>query len=101
MTAMDAKTWKLLRRAAACVPLAMVATQTNGIAENPASHGEQDAGTWTCHHEHVLGTSLAVKVRAASFAQAQQAESAALAEIDRQDRILSAWRTDSEFSQWA
>lgn len=98
---MDAKTWKLLRRAAACVPLAVVATQSNGIAENPPSHAEQEAGTWTFYHEHVLGTSLEVKVRAASFAQAQQAEAAALAEIDRQDTILSAWRADSEFSRWA
>lgn len=74
---MDAKTWKLLRRVAARVPLAMVATQSNGIAENPASHAEQEAGTSTFHHEHMLGTSLEMKVRAASFAQAQQAEAAA------------------------
>jgi len=98
---MDAKTWKLLRRAAACVPLAMVATQSNGTAQSPASHSEQEAGTWTFHHENVLGTSLEIKVRAANLAQAKLAEAAALAEIDRQDKILSAWRADSEFSRWA
>jgi FAD:protein FMN transferase len=97
---MDARTWKLLRRAAACVPLAAVATQANLIAQTPALHGEQEAGTWTFHHEHVLGTSLEMKVRASSLAQAQEAESAALAEIDRQTLILSAWRPDSEFSRW-
>src|ERR1700761_5928720 len=97
---MDARTWKLLRRAAACLPLAVVATQANVIAQTPALHGAQEAGTWTFHHEHVLGTSLEIKVRSVSFAQAQRAEAAALAEIDRQDRILSAWRADSEFSRW-
>ena len=97
---METRTWKLLRRAAACVPLALAATQivpAQGLAE----HGKQEAGTWTFHHEHVLGTSLELKVRAGSFAQAQRAEAAALAEIDRQDGILSAWRADSEFSRWS
>lgn len=97
---MDARTWKLLRRAAACLPLAVVATQANVIAQTSAQRGEQEAGAWTFHHEHVLGTSLELKVRAASFAQAQRAEAAALAEIDRHERLLSAWRTDSEFSRW-
>ena len=91
----------MLRRAAACAPLAMLAQPIDMAAQTTAAHGEQEAGTWTFHHEHVLGTSLEVKVRASSFADARRAEAAALTEIDRQDGILSAWRGDSEFSRWA
>jgi thiamine biosynthesis lipoprotein ApbE len=97
---MDRKTWNLLR-AAACMPLAIAATQINAQPQLPAAHAGQEAGTWTFHHEHVLGTSLEIKVRAASLTQARRAEAAALAEIDRQDRILSAWRADSELSRWS
>ena len=98
---MDKKAWKLLRRASACMPLAFVATHAHPTDLTPVAHGEQEAGTWTFHHEHVLGTSLELRVRAANFASAERAEGAALAEIDRLDGILSAWRPDSEFSRWS
>jgi thiamine biosynthesis lipoprotein len=102
---MDAKTWKLLRRTAAYVPLALAATHISAITEAPylreGQHGEQQAGTWVFHHEHVLGTSLEVQVRARSFAEARLAEAAVLKEIDRHEHILSAWRSDSEFSRWS
>jgi thiamine biosynthesis lipoprotein len=52
------------------------------------------------HYENVLGTSLELKVVASSPAQSEQAEKAALAEIDRESRILSSWDPDSEFSRW-
>jgi FAD:protein FMN transferase len=87
----------LLGSAVAFVPLAVAATQTSVPAE-PAG---AVAGSWTFHHEHVLGTSLELKVRAETFGDARRAEQAALAEIDRQDLILSAWRPQSEFSRWA
>jgi FAD:protein FMN transferase len=98
---MDAKTWNLLRRAAACVPLAVAATQISVSAETPATRSDQQANTWTFHYENVLGTSLELKVRASSASRARLAEAAALAELDRQDAVLSAWRHDSEFSRWA
>lgn len=98
---MDRHTWKLMRRVAACAPLALAATQINGMAQGPATYADQITGSFTFHHEHVLGTSLELNVRAANLAQARRAEAASLAEIDRQDRILSAWRPDSEFSRWA
>ena len=98
---MDPLSWKLMRRAAACAPLALAATQINGMAPGSATYADQTTGSFTFHHEHVLGTSLELKVRAANLAQARRAEAAALAEIDRQDAILSAWRPDSEFSRWA
>ena len=51
-------------------------------------------------HENVLGTSLELKLRTSSDAQATQAEAAVLREIDRENRILSAWSSTSEFSRW-
>ncbi|MDE1177793.1 MAG: DUF2271 domain-containing protein [Edaphobacter sp.] len=52
------------------------------------------------HHENVLGTSMELKLRTANDAQAQKAEAAVLHEIDRENRILSAWSSTSEFSRW-
>ncbi len=52
------------------------------------------------HFENVLGTSLDMKVRAKSEPEAEHAQAAALAEFDRENRILSAWTPDSEFSRW-
>lgn len=98
---MDRKTWKLIRRAAMCAPIALTSSQKKGIAQIPAVYAETTPGSFTFNHENVLGTSLELKVVAGNIAQAQRAEAAALTEIDRQDRILSAWRADSEFSRWA
>lgn len=58
------------------------------------------SGTWTSHYESILGTSLDLRIRAASSATAQRAEHALLAEFDRQSAILSAWNPGSEFAQW-
>src|ERR1700688_4296891 len=55
---------------------------------------------YVSHYENVLGTSLELKIMASSPVQAEQAERAALAEIDREARILSSWDPDSEFSRW-
>jgi thiamine biosynthesis lipoprotein ApbE len=57
-------------------------------------------GIHVFHYENVLGTSLDMKIRAKSDGEAQRAEAAALAEFDRETRILSAWTPDSEFSRW-
>jgi thiamine biosynthesis lipoprotein ApbE len=51
------------------------------------------------HHENVLGTSLELKLKTTS-AKATKAEAAVLHEIDRENRILSAWSSTSEFSRW-
>ena len=57
--------------------------------------------TWyDFHHENVLGTSLELKFAAATAAQADTAEAAALAEIDRLAKILSGYDVTSEFRQW-
>jgi thiamine biosynthesis lipoprotein len=52
------------------------------------------------HFENVLGTSMELKVLAGSEAEASVAESAAIKEIGRLQRILSAYDDQSEFSQW-
>ena len=52
------------------------------------------------HWENVIGTSLELKVVAASEAQADNAESAVLDEIDREAKILSGYDASSEFSRW-
>lgn len=52
------------------------------------------------HHENVLGTSLELKVICPSLADAERAEAAALAEIDRLTGILSTYQATSEVSRW-
>ncbi|MFN7937126.1 MAG: DUF2271 domain-containing protein [Bryobacteraceae bacterium] len=51
-------------------------------------------------HENVLGTSLQLKFTAATPHAAEKAESAALDEIDRLNRILSRFDPASEFRHW-
>ncbi len=53
------------------------------------------------NYENVLGTSLEMKFAAVSDGPAQKAESAVLAEIERESGILSSWDANSEFSRWA
>ena len=56
--------------------------------------------TYAFHYENVLGTSLELKVGAASPEDAGRAEQAALGEIEREANILSSWNPASEFSRW-
>ncbi|MEY4965672.1 MAG: hypothetical protein RL274_1255 [Pseudomonadota bacterium] len=57
---------------------------------------QAQAGTWRFHADHVLGTSLDLAVVAKKPLAAALAIDAARTEIARLDRILSAWRGDSE-----
>jgi thiamine biosynthesis lipoprotein len=70
----------------------------------PCQDGSSAASTheqlYVFHYENVLGTSLEIKVAASSAAQSEKAESAVLAEIDRESHLLSSWDPDSEFSRW-
>jgi thiamine biosynthesis lipoprotein ApbE len=52
------------------------------------------------HFEGVMGTSLDVRVQAVSDDAGRAAVEAALAEIARQSKILSAYDSTSEFSRW-
>ncbi len=67
----------------------------------PHSSAEHRTELWRFHHEHVLGTSLELTLRAASAAQARRAEAAALAVFAQDDALLSTWRTDSEAARWS
>jgi thiamine biosynthesis lipoprotein ApbE len=52
------------------------------------------------NYEHILGTSLALKLGASSRVAADRAQLAVLSEIERHSRILSSWDSNSEFSRW-
>ncbi len=51
-------------------------------------------------YENVLGTSFEIKVAANSQTAAAKAEDAAMAEVDRLNKILSGYDASSEFSRW-
>jgi thiamine biosynthesis lipoprotein len=83
----------------ACLPLAATGVAHRAQSQPVSARQQQDAA-WTFYHEHVLGTSMEVTLRAASRGEAERAEAALLASIDRHDTILSAWKSDSELSRW-
>ena len=62
--------------------------------------GQASAEEYLFQHEHVLGTSLELRVHASSAELAEQAENAALKEIDRLAKILSRHDPASELMQW-
>jgi thiamine biosynthesis lipoprotein len=74
----------------AALALCLSATSSTALRER----------TYAFHYENVLGTSLELKVGAASPEDAGRAEQAALGEIEREAKILSSWDPDSEFSRW-
>ena len=55
---------------------------------------------YVSNYENVLGTSLEMKIATVNEESAVKAESAALAEIDRLNAILSGYTASSEFSRW-
>lgn len=61
---------------------------------------QANAGEYLFQHEHVLGTSLELRVHTNSADLAEQAETAALKEIDRLAKILSRHNPTSELMQW-
>jgi thiamine biosynthesis lipoprotein ApbE len=67
------------------------------LGSTRASEGDR---WYVFNYERVLGTSLEMKFSARSAADAEAAETAALKEIDRLEKILSGYDTTSEFRQW-
>ncbi|WP_457126645.1 DUF2271 domain-containing protein [Mucilaginibacter sp. HD30] len=55
---------------------------------------------YIANFENVLGTSFEIKIKSQTDAGARKAEAAALAEIDRLNKILSGYDAGSEFSSW-
>ena len=62
--------------------------------------GESPRGAYLYHHDHILGTSLDIRVQADSETAALAAETRILSEIERLSRIFSTYDRDSEFSRW-
>ncbi|HEV3326287.1 MAG TPA: DUF2271 domain-containing protein [Puia sp.] len=61
---------------------------------------ERPSRLFISHFENVLGTSLELKILSPSEKDASTAETAALKEIGRLDKILSGYDKGSEFSRW-
>ena len=59
-----------------------------------------DAGDFAFYHEHVMGTSLELRVQADDEAAAHRAEELVLRQIDRLSAVFSGYDPASEFSRW-
>ena len=84
-------------------PLFITATAFLALAASFATVGTRSTATpWrTAHYENVLGTSMEIKLIAASDSAEERAEAAALAELERSNSVLSGYDSTSEFSRWA
>ena len=82
----------------ACLPLAIQADYAFPSVAPGSSASLYNLG-WTFYYEDVLGTSLQLTLRT-SAPEAVRAREAVLTSIDRDDKILSTWRSDSELSRW-
>jgi thiamine biosynthesis lipoprotein ApbE len=56
--------------------------------------------SYKANYENILGTSMEIRIAADSDASAKRAETAALAEISRLEKILSGYNSGSEFRRW-
>ena len=70
------------------------------VSANPPASSKKITRSYVTHYENVLGTSMVLKVSAISQKQADLAEAAALAAIERLSTILSGYDASSEFSKW-
>lgn len=77
--------------------------QQNELIKQEAARVEQLAsakpGIYPFHHDHILGTSMDLKVFAASEAEAKQVEAAILEEVERLRKILSTYDPESDISK--
>ena len=64
------------------------------------NHAANQPAFYSSSFENVLGTSFDMRVKALNEVDADKAEMAALAEIDRLSAILSSYDPNSEFSRW-
>ncbi len=77
----------------ACGGLGLSAVGRGDGADRP------DVAEFTYHHDHVLGTSLDLTVAAATEADADAAEAAVLAEVERLRGVFSTYDPGSELSR--
>lgn len=83
--------------AAGVLPAAFGYAATAQNVARPASSAASTQPVWNFHHEQLLGTAVQMRMQAADRATAERAERAALAVMDREEAVLSAWRPTSEF----
>lgn len=69
-----------------------------GLGAAAISSDAADPQVWHWHGDHILGTSLDMTVVGSGDAEGWMALTAARAEIDRLDAVLSGWRDDSELA---
>lgn len=87
--------WKFVQIAAVALAFTAIAVLAAlGNNSTPPTH------LYMAHYDNVMGTSFDMKTLAANEDEASKAESAALAEIDRESKLLSSWDPNSEFSRW-
>src|SRR5688572_18898823 len=97
-------------------PVALCANQSESRSRKTMSG--RFLGTWICvvllnatpcagevldfcfRHEHVLGTSLELRIEAPAAEMAAEVERTSLAEIDRLAKALSGYDGESEFMRW-
>ncbi len=80
--------------------IALLLTGLLLIGAQPSVDEPKNTRVYVSNYENVLGTSLELKFTSASEEDAERAENAALAEIDRLSSIFSAYDPNSEFSSW-
>jgi thiamine biosynthesis lipoprotein len=66
----------------------------------PSAAPEKGNRLFVSHFENVLGTSMELKILTGSAKDASMAEAAAIREIARLQKMLSAYDAGSEFSRW-
>jgi len=81
-----------------CLAAISLLAGMQGYAASPEPKNKQKK--FVSHFENVLGTSMELKLSAATEKQADIAEQAALDEISRLNAILSTYDPNSEISRW-
>lgn len=70
------------------------------ISAIPQASASSHSGILTAHFDHILGTSMDLKIIANTFEIAEKAEKIVLDEIKRLSHILGSFDSSTEFSQW-
>jgi thiamine biosynthesis lipoprotein ApbE len=70
------------------------------ISAIPQVSASSHSGILSAHFDHILGTSMDLKIIANTFEIAEKAEKVVLDEIKRLSNILGSFDSSTEFSQW-
>ncbi len=66
----------------------------------PQLTSTQSSGIYVSQMDHLLGTSLDLKIAASHYGAAKKAEASLLAEVQRLSQILGTYHSNTEFNQW-